>query len=177
MIHLQLFKDELEELVDFLTSQPWEFHGTVKVKAENIRKAYDKGYYSNDGVRTYWIMKDEEKVGYLRVYDLDDGHPLFDVRVDSNVRKKGIGKEAVTLMVKEIFTRFPEKYRIEGNTRADNIAMQKVFKACSFVKEAHYRQGWDCKNGDLYDAVGYSILRDDWENHTITPITWTEDDY
>jgi hypothetical protein len=36
------FKDEIDDLVKFLTSDTWEFHGTPNPNPEKIRESYEK---------------------------------------------------------------------------------------------------------------------------------------
>jgi hypothetical protein len=46
--------------------------------------------------------------------------------------------------------------------------MRKVLRHCGYVKESHYRQAWSGSEGQNYDAVGYAILRSDWESGRTT---------
>ena len=101
-----------------------------------------------------------------------DETPLFDIRILENMRGKGVGRKAVRWLVRHIFRCYPNKNRIEAATRVDNIGMQKVLKKCGFVKEAHYRQAWPINKNERTDAVGYGILKSDWETKTTTPIDW-----
>lgn len=72
----------------------------------------------------------------------------------------------------QIFAEHPSINRIEGNTRADNGAMHKVFGENRYVKEAHYRDGWTVAGADPVDSVAYAIIRQDWLTGTITPVDW-----
>jgi hypothetical protein len=65
--------------------------------------------------------------------------------------------------------------RIEGTTRQDNQAMRRTFRKCGYVKEAHYRQAWPAPDGTIRDAVGYAILRADWQAGSITPPDWDDE--
>jgi DNA-binding protein H-NS len=69
------------------------------------------------------------------------------------------------------------KKRIEGNTRQDNYAMRCVFHKCGFVKEAHHRKAWTGQGGIPYDAIGYGITKEDWQNKKITPVDWNDFKY
>lgn len=53
--------------------------------------------------------------------------------------------------------------------------MRRTFRTCGYVKEAHYRQAWPGPAGTAYDAVGYAILRSDWQAGTITPPQWDDE--
>ena len=74
-----------------------------------------------------------------------------------------------------MFAGFPGIRRIEGTTRQDNWAMRRAFRTCGYVKEAHYRQAWPGRDGRIYDAVGYAILRSDWQAGAITMPDWDDE--
>jgi len=68
----------------------------------------------------------------------------------------------------------PEAVRFEGQTRADNIAMRKVFLKAGFLKEAHYRMSWPADDGTRVASVAYAILRQDWESGETTSFDWDD---
>jgi RimJ/RimL family protein N-acetyltransferase len=53
--------------------------------------------------------------------------------------------------------------------------MRRTFRTCGYVKEAHYRQAWPSPGGTINDAVGYAILRTDWQAGTVTPPDWDDE--
>ncbi|WP_435612076.1 hypothetical protein [Streptomyces sp. bgisy159] len=53
--------------------------------------------------------------------------------------------------------------------------MRRVFRACGYVEEAHYRQAWPTEDGTVCDAVGYAILRRDWRTGTTTLPDWDDE--
>ncbi len=165
---------EINILIDFITSNIWPFHGYPKITPEKIRKNFKDGYYTGDGIKTFWIMKDEKKAGMIRLYDLKDITPLFDIRIIPSYHGKGIGEKGVKWLTEYIFKTYPHIKRIEGYTREDNLAMRKVFKKCSYVKEAHHRKSWPGPENVYFDSIGYCILREDWEEKKITPVNWDE---
>lgn len=174
-LHFKEFKDEIDALIEFLTSETWEFHGTPKPKPERIRASYENHYYTSDDCKTFWVILDEDtKAGMVRIYDLEDGTPLFDIRILSKYKGMGIGTSTVNRIVDYIFKNYSDKDRIEGYTRQDNYSMRSVFHKCGFVKEAHHRKGWPCNDGKVYDAIGYGITKEDWENGEVTPILWED---
>lgn len=172
------FKDEIDMLIEFLTSDTWEFHGIPNPKPESIRVSYENQYYNGDDCKTFWIILDQHtKVGMIRIYDLYDDTPLFDIRILSNYKGMGIGTITVKWLSSYIFNNFPNTERIEGDTREDNYAMRCVFHKCGFAKEAHFRKAWSSKDGKLYDAIGYGIIRNDWANGRVTPVNWNDFKY
>ncbi len=174
-IRFEEFIDDIDELIEFLTSDTWEFYGTPNPKPERIRESYKNNYYSGDDCKTFWIILDENtKAGILRIYDLEDDTPMFDIRVLSKYKGMGIGTEAVNWLVKYIFSNCSDAERIEANTRQDNYAMRCVFNKCNFVKEAHYRKAWVGNDGKPYDSIGYGITKEDWLNGKPTPLNWND---
>ncbi|SFJ78764.1 GNAT family N-acetyltransferase [Thermoflavimicrobium dichotomicum] len=176
-ISFQAFTSEVDELIHFLTSETWEYHGQSNLSAQEIMTAYQNEKYTGDGNQTFWILFGEKKAGLIRIFDLHDPTPLFDLRILKSYRGREIGEVAVKWLTDYIFTHYPEKTRIEGTTRQDNWAMRKVFHKCGFVKESHYRKAWPSQDGRIYDAVGYAILREDWEEKKTTPVDWNDFEY
>ncbi len=175
-ITLQPFHNETEVLVAFLTSQPWPYHGNPNPQEANIRYGVANGLYTGEETRTLWIVADGAKVGLIRLFDLGDLTPVFDIRIDAARRGRGIGTAAVRLLAEHVFTAFPDKIRFEGHTRHDNYAMRKTLAKTGFVKEAYHRKAWPT-DGVYYDSVGYSLLREDWESGKRSPIDWNDFPY
>ncbi len=174
-IHFEEFKDDIDTLVDFLTSETWHFYGNPNLKAENIRLNYHNQHYTGDDCKTFWVVLDQDtKVGMFRIYDLEDGDPLFDIRILSKYKGTGIGTTTVKWLVDYIFNNHSDKKRIEANTRQDNYAMRCVFSKCGFAKEAHHRNAWSNQDGSVYDAIGYGITKEDWENGKTTEVNWND---
>ncbi len=161
--------EDAAALADWITSQSWPFHGGTPPTPEMILDRVARGVYLNDRTRTFWGIDDQgEKVGLIQLRDIGDSSPNFDLRIRHDRRGTGLGEQALRWLTGYLFTELPEIRRIEGTTRADNVAMRKLFGRCGYAKEAHYRSAWP--DGDVHhDAVGYAILRDDWLNGTITP--------
>ncbi|OZM58218.1 GNAT family N-acetyltransferase [Lottiidibacillus patelloidae] len=167
--YIEFTKEMALELIDFLTSETWSFHGQENPTEESIRRNLENGFYTEKGNRTFWITNNDKKIGLIRLFDLEDPTCLFDIRLKEKWRGKGIGKEAVNWLTNFVFSTYPEMIRIEGHTRVDNYAMRKTFFKSGYVKEAYHRQSWR-QRGNLYDSVGYAMIREDWENKTKTSI-------
>lgn len=176
-IRFEQFIDEIDTLVEFLTSDTWEFYGTPNLNPVRIRASYENQHYTGDDCKTFWILDQDTIVGMIRIYDLQDGDPLFDIRILSKYKGMGIGTIAVKWLVDYIFNNFSDKERIEANTRQDNYAMRCVFHKCGFVKESHHRKAWVCQDGKAYDSIGYAIIKEDWKNGKITPFNWNDFKY
>lgn len=174
-VHFEEFIDEIDELIGFLTSETWEFFGVPNPDPEKIRASFKNQFYTGDDCKTFWIISDENiKIGMLRIYDIEDGTPLFDLRISGKYKGMGIGEKAVNWLSGYIFNNFSDKERIEGTTRQDNYAMRCVFHKCGYVKEAQYRKAWKDKDGKAYDSIGYGITKEDWENGKTSPVNWND---
>ena len=168
---------DIEELCSILTSCIWPYHSKPVLEREKIINQFEDGYFIGTGKRTFLVKNENQYAGVIRLFDLgenkdDDETPLFDIKIKSEFRGRGIGEAALKRLIDLVFTEYPNKQRFEATTRADNIAMRKVFVRCGFVKEAHYRLAWPDSEGKKYDCTGYAILRQDWKNKIKTPVDW-----
>ncbi|WP_328904408.1 MULTISPECIES: GNAT family N-acetyltransferase [unclassified Streptomyces] len=164
-----------DELAAFLSGSTWPFHGRDVVEPDEARRWVDEGRFGGDDNRSFWITRSGERVGFVRLMDLCDNAPLFDLRIRSEHRGRGLGGQAVAWLTRYAFTEFPQVRRIEGNTRQDNAVMRRTFQKCGYVKEAHYRDAWPAADGTVHDAVGYAILRRDWVSGTTTVPDWSDE--
>ncbi|KOU83136.1 GCN5 family acetyltransferase [Streptomyces sp. XY58] len=162
-------------MVAFLTADTWPFHGTAVVDADQARQWVADGRFDGDDTRTFWIGDGDDTLGLVRLMDLGDGTPVFDLRIRTRYRGRGVGGHALTWLTAYLFAEFPRILRIEGTTRQDNAAMRRTFRRCGYVKEAHYRDGWPGTDGTVHDAVGYAVLRRDWLTGTTTPPAWHDE--
>ncbi|KAB8189165.1 GNAT family N-acetyltransferase [Nonomuraea phyllanthi] len=166
---------DTEGLVEFLTGEEWPFHAGIP-DAEATRKRAVDGLYDNEESRTFWILTDDgRRAGLVRLQDLTDDTPMFDLRVAKAWRGRGLGTAAVSWLTSYLFKEFPEITRIEGSTRQDNRAMRAVFRKCGYVKESHYREAWPSPDGTCHDSIGYAILRRDWVSGTVTVPDWNDE--
>ncbi|MEV1168639.1 GNAT family N-acetyltransferase [Nonomuraea sp. NPDC049784] len=166
--------DDTDLLVDFLTRQEWPFHAGTQ-DPEVVRSRAADGLYDNEETRTFWVLADGERVGLIKLLDLADETPMFDLRIGQEWRGRGLGAKAVAWLTGYLFTEMPHINRIEGNTRQDNHVMRAVFRKSGYAKESHYREAWPDRDGKLHDSVGYAILRRDWLSGTVTPPDWHDD--
>jgi RimJ/RimL family protein N-acetyltransferase len=169
----QFIPSEINSLIDFLTSDTWPFHLFEKPEPGKIMENFNKGLYDDEDNRTFWILSEKgDQVGMLRLFDLTMYSPMFDLRLKTAYRRMGLGEKALRWLMEYVFKTWPEKTRLDGETRKDNIAMRRLFRNCGFVKEAHYRKAWPDQYGNIYDSIGYGILREDWKQNKVTPVEW-----
>lgn len=172
--------NERDVLAEWLSSQRWPFHVNASLTQGKVLQMIDEGYFDGTDHQTFWILDQvEERVGMIRLFDLDDiddGYPMFDLRILCQHRGKGIGQYAVRWLTQYLFEAWSALDRIVGTTRADNVGMRRVFKKCGYVKEGHYRKDWPSQDGELLDTVRYGILREDWEGNKVTPVDWDDEE-
>jgi RimJ/RimL family protein N-acetyltransferase len=174
---------ETAALAELLCGDEWPFHGTSRPSREKVEGWLAGGRFTGSEARSFWIRVAEQEptsqarlrlaemaVGVVTLRDLADPTPVFDLRLRSAYRGRGFGSAAVRWLTDYLFTEFPEIRRIEGHTRRDNLAMQRVLERCGYVREAHYRQSWPSSDGSVHDSFGYAILRQDWLSGDITPV-------
>jgi RimJ/RimL family protein N-acetyltransferase len=146
------------DVVDFLCASPWLFHATAHhspASAANVT-------VHADDVQSFWVVEDGVRMGLIRLLDLadvEDGSPLFDVRIDAGHRGRGLGTRAVAWLTEYVFTEFPATHRIEATTRHDNLAMQVVLERCGYRCEGQLVEAWRSEDGTRHDTLIYAILR------------------
>ncbi|MFN7695805.1 MAG: GNAT family N-acetyltransferase [Burkholderiales bacterium] len=149
---------ERDEVVGFLSSQQWPYHATSNLDARDIAAMS----FALPETASFWVLDDGARVGLIRLQDLadiEDGSPVVDLRLASDVRGRGVGRLALGLLCDLSFTRWPELRRIEGTTRDDNAAMQRVFEVCGFQREGCLRETWPTQEGRWRDTLVYGLLR------------------
>jgi RimJ/RimL family protein N-acetyltransferase len=164
-----------EQLLEFMTTNEFPFHVVPRPTRAQVEEWIGEGAYRDEDNDSFWVDHDElGRIGFLRLEDLSDPDPVFDLRLGERFRGRGLGVEALRAVTAHVYTTMPERNRFEGQTREDNIAMRRVFLRCGFVKEAHYREGWPVDGGPPVASVAYGILRRDWETGTVTPFVWED---
>lgn len=163
-------------LIEWLSTESWPYHVIRQPDPDSIKTWIDEGKFNGKDVQSLWIVSDKhEKIGLLRIQEIDSPEPVFDLRLRSQARGQGIGKQAVTWMCKHVFTTMPHIRRCGGYTREDNIAMRKTFRYSGFVKEAHYRKSWPDEAGNYLDSIYYGLTKDDWSEKKVTPVNWYDE--
>jgi len=168
-------QSESKDVIHWLSSETWPYHVRETPDPDEIGDEVRRQLADNDEFQYFWIMENDDKVGMIKINDLTDPAPMFDLRIRTIYRRHGYGKEALDWMTHYIFDSMPDKQRIEGQTRRDNMGMRTVFHRCGYVKEAHYRKAWPSKDGKYYDSIGYGIIREDWKNKKTTPVDWDDE--
>jgi RimJ/RimL family protein N-acetyltransferase len=158
------------QLVAFLVGNEWPYHRVRREHPGSVESRIADGFYDGPATRTFLVEASRNVVGMMRLFDLDDPTPMFDLRIAAARRGDGLGRACLRWLTEHVFAGYPHATRVQGTTRQDNVAMRRVFAACGYVQEAHYRRAWPTDHGEIYDAVGYAILREDWASGTTTVI-------
>src|SRR5271170_242728 len=82
---------DVSRIAEFIGSQDWPFHGgrTPEQVAASC--------FAPD-VRTFWVLPDgaaEVPAGLVRLFDLADGTPMFDLRIAAAYRGAGLGTQTL----------------------------------------------------------------------------------
>ena len=163
-------------MADFLCGETWPYHAPPAAPGrQGVLDDVAVGVYDDRFVQSFWIDDDGSRIGLVRLFDLGDPTPMFDLRLAAQVRDRGLGREALRWLTAYLFTEFPSVKRIEATTRADNRAMRRVLRQCGYVKEAHYRAAWPAADNVTHDAVGYAILHSDWVSGSVTAPAWDDE--
>lgn len=160
-----------QRLVKFMTSSEWPYHAGGQRTHDEYRSVVD-GWLQSSGTELWWLHVDDATCGLLRIFDIDDGTPLFDLRIQGSHRGRGIGTAAVHWVTHHVFDEHQTVARFEATTRVDNEAMRRALHRNRWVKESHWRSAWPTSTGEMVDGVGYGILRSDWSSGTTTPVAW-----
>jgi RimJ/RimL family protein N-acetyltransferase len=150
---------DADSLARFLAGESWPFHGTRAEDRDAVLRRVTAGHCEGAETRTFWITEGDERVGLIRLLDLGDDTPMFDLRIRARHRGQGLGSRALAWLTGYLFTEFPGIRRIEGTTRQDNRAMRRTFLRCGYAKE----------------ALGYAVLRRDWAAGTVTRPRWDDE--
>jgi RimJ/RimL family protein N-acetyltransferase len=167
------------DLVAFLTSDRFPFHVLAELTAETVQQQIAQGAWDGpadgDGDhRTLWVVHGNDRVGVLRLDDVTDNAPLFDLRFGESVRGRGLGHKALRAATDLVFNDYPDIDRFEGQTREDNVAMRRVFEHNGWTKEAHYRRAWPVPGSEPVASIGYAILRSEWQTGQRIPLVWDD---
>jgi RimJ/RimL family protein N-acetyltransferase len=156
--------DEATESADvagFLVAHVWPHHSQSRL---SLAAASTVALGPVDKVRAFWITENGNRIGLIRLLDLDDaadGSAQFDLRVAEQSRGRGVGKLAVSWLTHKLFSDYPLLRRIEATTRFDNLAMRRTLEANRYRLEGRLRETWPTDDGARYDTALYGRLRSD----------------
>lgn len=167
--------DDTELLVAWLTTDTWPYHGNPTLSEDQIRTALADHDPEEKTISAWVTLDGAVRIGRIVIEDLNDLTAVASFRIRTAYRGRGIGLQMVRWAADRVFRDFANVQRLEGQTRVDNYAMQRVFRRAGWQPEAYYRRSWPDPSGTLHDGIGYAILRPDWETGVTTPVPWPFD--
>lgn len=150
-------------VVELLVANEWPCHSVPVLSPADAARVRVAG----DDVTSFWIRDGGEAIGLVRLLDLtdvDDGSPVFDLRIAEGHRGCGIGRRAVAWLTDHLFRTYPALHRIEATTRDDNVAMHAVLAHCGYRLEGRFVEAWLNADGSRSDTLIYAILRHEQPN-------------
>ncbi|MCA9783663.1 MAG: GNAT family N-acetyltransferase [Candidatus Delongbacteria bacterium] len=155
--------DDLDTLASWLSRKRWPFHRRVALARDDVLAQAAAGHFHNEETRSFWLAEEDARpFGFLRLFDLADPTPLFDLRIRADARGRGLGSASLRWATQHVFDHWPTASRFGGYTRHDNTAMCRVFERCGFTLEARHREAWRTEQGELLDTLGWFVLRREW---------------
>lgn len=162
-----------QSLIDFFTNNDFPFHVcSERWTVGKVEEMIDSGAFRNDDNDTFWLRDDNlGTLGCVRLEDLADDTPVFDLRLATELRGRGLGVTCLRAVTDHVFTTMNVD-RFEGRTRDDNIAMRSTFIRAGWSKEAHHRRAWPVSGQMPRDSVAYAILREEWKSGAPVDVHW-----
>ncbi len=104
-------------------------------------------------------------IGNISLQNIDKTNQSAEFAIligDKSFWGKGVGKEAMTLIVEHGFDQL-NLHRIYLGTSEDNVGMQKLALALGCKEEGRFRHEM-YKNGEWKDMFKYGLLRDEYQS-------------
>ncbi|MFC4557939.1 GNAT family N-acetyltransferase [Virgibacillus kekensis] len=104
--------------------------------------------------------KDNKTLGTAILSNIDykNGNAEIHIKLISDARGKGYGADTINTLIKYTF----DELRLNcvyAHVNAYNIASQKLFERCGFVKEGVLRNRI-YKKGEYHDVIAFSIIKE-----------------
>jgi len=99
--------------VEFMTRNEFPFHGRPRPTVPAVETAISEGAYRDEDNDSFWIDHSElERIGFFRLEDLSDDAPLFDLRLDTLLRGRGLGVQILRSATNHVFSTMPDVNRL-----------------------------------------------------------------
>ena len=150
----QMMNDEEIESMMWGYSFPVAHHQQVKW-IENLS--------AEKSVFRAMVVVEGKAIGTVILSDIDMKNGIAEIHIklaNSCERGKGYGTDAISALVAYAFNELRLNC-IYCRVKEDNIASQKMFEKCGFIKEGCLRSRV-YRNGKYYDFYEYSMLKSDF---------------
>lgn len=137
-------------------------HFQVPVTIENTLRWFEN--IQNNVNRldfAFWENQELVAMGGLTGLDGDTLKAELYIFVNPTIQLKGIGTQATRLLCDYGFSNMGLN-KIFLITNEDNIAAQKVYEKCGFVKEGQLRNEYKTSEGIFMDRIYYGLLKSEW---------------
>jgi len=121
--------------------------------------------------RNMWLIVEagDRAVGItgLSEIDLHNRRAQVAVTLLPEARGKGYGRDALAVLCDYAF-RLRGLHRLDAETLATNVAMQRIAESLGFVREG-LRRASDWQPGGWCDVVVYGLLAEEWRDRVAKP--------
>ena len=163
------------ELDDYKVSIAWRKNGEIWSKLVGthyyVSEAYEKKWIekkvlapeSTEIVLAICSQENNRYIGNIYLTNIEWINKNVNIHImigDDSSRGKGIGSEAIMLMIKYAFEE-KNLHRIYSHVFHNNIASIKMLKKCHFIQEGILRQSV-YKNNTYNDVLILSILKEEF---------------
>jgi RimJ/RimL family protein N-acetyltransferase len=130
---------------------------------ENTESFLESVLTNESSDKILFVVADRETEAYLGQIDLRVGEPssrvaeLGLVIADPEQRGRGVGKEAVSLLLDYAFNRM-NLHKVELSVYSFNVAGYRCYEKCGFREEGRMRENV-FRDGSYYDTIRMGILR------------------
>lgn len=168
--------EDLHALASFTARNGVPFAPGDHATLPDTRALITAGAFDAPDNALWWLDDDvHARVGLLAVAGVTGEEPSLWLHVEHRHRGRGIGTEALRLVIERVFTDHPQAKRLQGRASEDHRQIRQALARCGFVKEAHFRDTWPVAAGEPGRAtVVYAILRRDWESGVTTPVRFDD---
>lgn len=121
------------------------------------------GQWASDDSWAWAVMDNGDRVGFAIVTGMATGDGRVQIRLRTDERGRGVGREVLRKMADHHFADNPKLQRLVGLAHERNLPMQRAFNAAGFRMEARYRDTTTDAMGAPAATWGYALTRRDWE--------------
>ncbi len=162
-VHLRvLTPDDASWLVEMDRSTSGSRAPALGFERDLLRAALERGEWASEDQWGWAVEVDGRRAGFATVTGMTSGDGTMQIRLRSDARGRGVGREVLRQMADHHFTATAGLQRLVGVTHEQNIPMQRAFNAAGFRMEARYRDVIENADGTHASAWGYALTRADW---------------
>jgi diamine N-acetyltransferase len=141
----------------------WEVSETSTPYSKMILKDYLKNSYKDiyeaKQLRLAICNNANETIGFIDLFDFNPKHSRAGVGIivkDDTNKNKGIGTEALSLLINYVFTHL-NLHQLYANITQDNAASIKLFTKLGFTKVGE-KKDWIYTNGTYKNELLYQLI-------------------